>query len=250
MHTTVICHFYNEEFLLPLWLEHHKRIFDHGILIDYNSTDGSRDVIKRICPTWEIRKSRNEYFGSREIDAEVMDIERTQEGIKIALNVTEFLFCKNLQDLCPEPNQVKGINSFTVFANEGSHVDVSNITNYIKCIHRGVPLRGRRYLHSYLDGAYGIGRHSVLHTNVVDVPASEAFIAWIGFLGFHQYPELDARQVQIAPRIPQHDISVGFGYQHTWSKQQRDEYMNNANARAYVLHGTMYAIVKQYTQLE
>jgi hypothetical protein len=89
---TVLCHFFNEEHLLPWWLKHHKAIFDHGIMIDYASTDRSRDIIKEICPTWEIRPSRNEYFTPKAIDAEVMDIEATLTDWRICLNVTEFLY--------------------------------------------------------------------------------------------------------------------------------------------------------------
>jgi len=32
-------HIYNEEYLLPFWLKHHKKIFDHGVIIDNFSTD-------------------------------------------------------------------------------------------------------------------------------------------------------------------------------------------------------------------
>jgi hypothetical protein len=46
---TVISHFYNEEYMLPWWLKHHRQYFDHGILIDYGSTDKSLDIIKKIC---------------------------------------------------------------------------------------------------------------------------------------------------------------------------------------------------------
>ena len=73
----VLCHFFNEEHLLPWWLDHHKKIFDHGIMINYHSTDRSCEIIKEICPTWQIRPSRNEYFHPKDIDAEVMDIEAT-----------------------------------------------------------------------------------------------------------------------------------------------------------------------------
>jgi hypothetical protein len=89
---TVICHFYNEEFLLPWWCKHHKQIFDHGIMIDYRSTDRSVDIIKKICPDWEIVTTKNEFFDSTPIDAEVMEIEKKLEGWRIALNVTEFLY--------------------------------------------------------------------------------------------------------------------------------------------------------------
>lgn len=89
---TVICHFFNEEFLLPWWLKHHKHVFDHGIMIDYASTDRSCDIIREICPSWEIRPSRNQYFDSISIDQEVMDIEAELSHWRMALNVTEFLY--------------------------------------------------------------------------------------------------------------------------------------------------------------
>jgi hypothetical protein len=89
---TVVCHVFNEEYLLPWWLSHHRRIFDHGIMIDYNSTDASRDIIKQMCPDWEIHTTRNRYFDSANIDREVEDYERTCTSWRMALNVTEFLY--------------------------------------------------------------------------------------------------------------------------------------------------------------
>jgi hypothetical protein len=88
---TIISHFYNEEYLLPWWLEHHKRFFDHGILIDYNSTDRSCDIIRSICPNWSIVQSTNQYFDSAIIDKEVQHIESKISGWRICLNTTEFL---------------------------------------------------------------------------------------------------------------------------------------------------------------
>jgi hypothetical protein len=91
MKKTLISHFYNEEYMLPWFLNHHKQIFDHGIMIDYHSTDRSVEVIKKICPTWDIVTSRNQDFQADTIDTEVNDIERNIEGWKICLNVTEQL---------------------------------------------------------------------------------------------------------------------------------------------------------------
>jgi hypothetical protein len=89
---TVITHFYNEEYLLPWWIEHHKKIFDYGILIDYNSTDRSYEICKELCPPhWKIVKSVNEDFEPIPLDKEVMVYEQNVEGFKIALTVTEFL---------------------------------------------------------------------------------------------------------------------------------------------------------------
>jgi len=89
MKKTILCHFYNEEYMLPWFLNHHKQIFDHGVMIDYHSTDRSVEIIREICPTWDIVTSRNQDFQADNIDVEVMDIERQIDGWKIALNVTE-----------------------------------------------------------------------------------------------------------------------------------------------------------------
>jgi len=89
---TVVCHFYNEEYMLPWWLQHHRWVFDHGIMIDYHSTDRSVEIIRNLCPSWEIRTTKNQYFDSTDVDNEVMDIERGLDGWRMALNVTEFLY--------------------------------------------------------------------------------------------------------------------------------------------------------------
>ena len=91
MKKTLIAIFYNEEYILPWFLNHHKGIFDHGIMIDYHSTDRSREIINELCPTWDIVTTRNPDFQADNIDTEIMDIEKNIEGWKIALNVTEFM---------------------------------------------------------------------------------------------------------------------------------------------------------------
>lgn len=77
--------------MLPWFLNHHKEIFDHGVMIDYRSTDCSVEIIREICPTWDIVTSRNPNFQADLIDTEVEDIERDIEGWRICLNVTEQL---------------------------------------------------------------------------------------------------------------------------------------------------------------
>lgn len=54
MSITVISHVYNEEYLIPFWLEHHKHMFSHGIIIDYNSTDRTLDIVREICPVIQL----------------------------------------------------------------------------------------------------------------------------------------------------------------------------------------------------
>jgi len=91
MKKTIISHIYNEEYLLPWWLDHHKKFFDHGIMIDYHSTDSSKKIIQDICPNWEIVETKNEYFDSAVIDREVEHYEKKIDGWRICLNTTEFL---------------------------------------------------------------------------------------------------------------------------------------------------------------
>ena len=94
---TVFCHFYNEEYLLPFWLKHHREIFDHGVMIDYASTDASADIIRTLTPGWKLVRSVNEFFDAVECNFEVMLHEHDYEGWKIALNVTEFLCAASLR---------------------------------------------------------------------------------------------------------------------------------------------------------
>jgi len=89
---TVICHFYNEEYLLPWWLKHHRNIFDNGIMIDYYSTDRSVEIIRELCPTWDLVSSRNAEFDAGKADSEVQDWEGILGGWRANLNVTEFLY--------------------------------------------------------------------------------------------------------------------------------------------------------------
>jgi len=106
MKKTLLCHFYNEQWMLPWFLNHHKEIFDHGIMIDYHSTDHSVDIIKEICPTWDVVTSRNPDFQADNIDTEVSDIEKNIEGWRICLNVTEQMIGNySILDDDPTPRQ-------------------------------------------------------------------------------------------------------------------------------------------------
>ncbi|PFY55127.1 hypothetical protein COL52_26315, partial [Bacillus toyonensis] len=86
MNTTLISHFYNEEYLLPWWLMHHTKLFDHGILINRGSTDRSVEICKLFAPHWEIRDSKVLEFDAVLVDQEVMNIEKEITGWKMVLN--------------------------------------------------------------------------------------------------------------------------------------------------------------------
>ena len=211
---TVICHFYNEEYLLPFWLNHHKRMFEKGIMINYRSTDRSVDIIKEICPDWEIIDSSNENFGARELDAEVGLIEKNVSGWRIVLNVTEFLIgdlnkncndselscrfipsavmvCpKEMEGMSPDPNRLL-CEQFT----HGIYID-----NQV-----AIGKRGMRRMSSY-SYPYNLGRH------YSDMPNSDLVILWYRNSPYNQ--EMIKRNLQIQERIPQEDKAIGFGYHH------------------------------------
>ena len=138
MQKTVVCHFFNEEHFLPWWLNHHKKIFDHGIMIDYHSTDRSMEIIREICPNWEIRYTRNEYFDSDVIDQEVMDIEKELEGWRMCLNITEFLYGNiNYLGNITEPTQY--------FIGNYVFVDMEDDAKGPLTLSHDVPLHDQRY---------------------------------------------------------------------------------------------------------
>lgn len=172
MTRTVICHFFNEEFLLPWWLRHHRRIFDHGIMIDYRSTDRSRELIRQLCPSWEIHTSRNEFFDSSVIDREVEDYERQCDGWRMALNVTEFLY-GNVDQLGDGQRRRQHFLGNYVFIEEGSPSELNpdlplheqlrfgyyeNDRYSIRKLHLGA--RASRSVHNFaIDYAPQGGRH-------------------------------------------------------------------------------------------
>jgi hypothetical protein len=139
MKKTVVSHFYNEEHLLPWWLRQHKQIFDHGIMIDYASNDRSVEIIREICPTWEIRPSVNTNFSdSTAIDNEVMDIERGLDGWRMCLNTTEFLY-GNINHLDDRTESTQYFIGNYVF------VDMEDETKGPLTLSHDIPLHEQRY---------------------------------------------------------------------------------------------------------
>lgn len=162
---TVITHFYNEEYLLPWWLNHHKKYFDFGILINYGSTDCSVEICQSICPHWQIVNSMHEYFDAANCDHEVMFYERQLPGWRIALTTTEFLV-GNVTGLMTDTTErvqhiIPGIR-FTAWDPQGSLDPNKKLWDQIRTginyklnhiAHQG------RSLHNFNDIEYTLGRH-------------------------------------------------------------------------------------------
>jgi hypothetical protein len=228
MKTTVITHIYNEEYLLPFWLEHHSTIFDHGIIIDYRSTDSSLEICRKICPTWTIITSRNIMFAAHDVDKEVMDIENSCDGIKIALNTSEFFFSDSpIKDIFKLSNNIN--TSFAVFSTTPYSLNIfypkdlkeliqsllSPEVLYIKGNRPGGP---HRFIHNYANGNYMCGRH--ISNNPWEL--TEKFqIIWLGYYPWNE--PFKTRKLNVKTKVPEHDKICGIGYQHLYTIEKMEE---------------------------
>jgi 2-polyprenyl-3-methyl-5-hydroxy-6-metoxy-1,4-benzoquinol methylase len=231
---TVIAHFYNEEYLLPFWLRHHKDMFDHGILINYNSTDSSVNVIKSIVPNWVIIDSRNEYFDALECDKEVMDIEMSLKGWKITLNITEFLMTTNLHKFVYKYGKdYNAISIRSLQMIESQKHETCNIINKDESliIQRTYGAkdytRKTRTLHQDIHGNYDFGRHNTRVYPFIEVPMSTMVVLWYGYSPMT--PELLNRKLQIKDKMSIKDKTNGtMGVEHLRDKDQLLMYWNTS----------------------
>lgn len=209
---TIITHFYNEEFLLPWWLNHHKHIFDHGILIDYASTDRSRAIIKEICPNWIVLNSKERDFGAEACDRQVTEIERNLKGWRIALNVTEFIVGNTnklmsttgiCQYLLPSYKFYDWNPTGTLDKNLPLWNQLSRAISYKTNFHA----RRARSLHNFNDIIYDTGRHWDTYN------CEDAVI--FHFANCISCPEMLNRRLQIQYKVPVTDLLRNYGWQHT-----------------------------------
>lgn len=227
---SIISHFFNEEFLLPFWLDHHLRIFDHGIMIDYDSTDRSTEIIKSLAPHWQIVQSRNKAFDYIEIDKEVMDIESSIPGWKMCLNTTEFLVHPNLAGYISESEKrnIRGVRTTGIMMVDPLQISKERITQdspllmqrHYGYLEKDHPMyRGRvsrsRLLHREVHGNYKAGRHATLLPNIETDDG--LFLCWYGF---SPYSQIVDRRLQIQSKIPKEHFEKGYGTQHQLTEKE------------------------------
>jgi hypothetical protein len=238
MGVTLISHFWNEEFLLPYWLRHHYPLFDHGVLLDYASTDRSVEIIRALAPRWEIRPSVNQWFDARDIDVEVMAVEREQPGWKMVLNTTEFLLCQDLAGLVrgleEQRPEVWGLWPFdlAVVDTLAEREDAVTTAPLHFQKQHGYHAQGSRsrLLHRHPDGRYAAGRHSsALVPKALD---ERLFLLWFGWCPIRY---VRGRKLQIQQRIPARDRAEGLGKQHLISPEGLEAAYRQEAARAYDL---------------
>lgn len=218
MKKTVTLHFYNEEYMLPWWLNHHKKIFDHGILINYHSTDRSLEVIQEICPEWTVVTSRNQDFGVTNLDSELIDIESTIDGWRMSLSVTEFLVGNyDLMDEIPRNQLIIPTVTFIDWNPTGTmdhSIELwkqnSKVITYITDPH----FRLARSAHNY-PVAYPIGGRHFRDINTHD-------LAIFHFGNCITSPEMLQRRLQIQHKIPAGDKANRWGHNHFgWYAEDR-----------------------------
>ena len=229
---TVLSHFYNEEYLLPWWLKHHRKIFDHGIMVDYDSTDRSRDIIRELCPTWEIVTSRHRQFECMLIDQEIADLEANLSGWRMCLNTTEFLygnydlmhgdepgnFLRIPSNICIDPVWDRPYDPDIELILQCQHgVDFRYSGDKLKsiCTVFAAPtawcIRMGRSAHTH-SFTYPVGRH-FFECNTEDL-----VIFWHGWSPMNA--AMVARKSQIKTRIPGSDFGRSLGRQHNVTEQQ------------------------------
>ena len=220
---TVITHFYNEEYLLPWWLNHHKEIFDYGILIDHSSTDNSVEICKELAPHWRVVKSNLFEFDAFLTDFEVMTYEQQVIGWKIALTTTEFFIPTiPISDIerYLEKNKKNGMRCMGVMLidNKPSEIPVYEIPlikqkhfglngNFIDLDTKnlwGIPNNWgtytNRFYHNLPTGMYTVGRHSSIHPDYNFMLMNSSYI-----FKYSMSPWTDKflnRKTQVATRIP------------------------------------------------
>lgn len=232
---TILTHFHNEAYLLPWWLEHHLKIFEHGVLIDHGSTDESADICRTLAPHWDLVRSNLADFDAYLTDFEVMKHEEQLAGFKIAMTTTEFLLTgidlhtleRNLVlsgamavkipaailvDVAPEeaPSHRRSLvaqkhHGYLEAAHPG--LGPPGVTNYARIYHRGVV------------GQYHPGRHGS-YLPGADVIEENVFVFKYIYAPWTQ--AMKARKLQIGARVSASDKVRSWGWQHHLNAEELD----------------------------
>ena len=224
-YVTCITNIYNEEYLLPFWLNHHKHIFDNIIIVDHHSTDNSLKICRDIIPGCTIITHPSKEFASKEHDIFLMNLEKVIKGIKIILNTTEFLFCnKSIKEIFnSNKNKMFGAVCYSPYSlkeyyPKNNYELLSNLKNTDIKYHKD---RWHRFIHNYPTGNYVIGRHHTYHNYE---ESKDMYIIWFGFYPLNN--KLLARKLQVKNNIPQSDrkpkpgFPNGFAWQHFFDKNK------------------------------
>lgn len=201
--TLLITHVHNQEYLLPFFIRHYRNMFDECVVIDYASTDKTREIFQSLAPSnWKIVPSQNEYFLAQSCDDEVRAIEQSypDDVWKYSPTVTELLvfpdmdeFLSNTQEnaLSMTSYDAIGPNSIPVQENQQLLPQCALVA------HPGHPCL-YRYIHRNQNGKqlYQIGRH------FLTTPSKFISTAYHVKLRCAPWPEIINRKLDYGKRVP------------------------------------------------
>jgi hypothetical protein len=235
----------NGEPLLPFWLEHHRQLFDHGVIVLYPSKDRSESIIREICPDWEIVKPvKHREYSCAGVDEEIMIQEARHTGWKLALNVTEFAVAQDLSAVvrsvpaktrCILPIDVAVMVDTPDTVNERLHPDIPLLEQK----HHGVfskdyllwRCRHFRQLHQASNGQYDVGRH-----NSRVKPQAKSPLFYIAWFAWSPYRIIYVRKLAVQKQLSKVDIKVRRGWQHHVTPDEQDARFNRVSNIAYDLN--------------
>lgn len=241
MKTVVVSHVYNESFLIGYWLRHHRRLFDHGVIIDYGCTDDTIEVVRDLAPDWDVIPALTDYFGAVETDLHVMTIEAEIErkfGLgtwKAALNTTEFLVHPDLKGFLGglKSDDVKATGVAMVDHPDQRHDPITSPDLFSQKWFGRIDPQHQRLIHRRTTGRYAAGRHTWQDEGLTP-RAEDLFLLWFGWCPIDHVRE---RKLQIQHRIPKHDRVRGFGWHHHMDETLLEKrYMEEEVPRSYWLH--------------
>ena len=230
--TVLFSHFYNEELLLPFWIDQHKDMFEEAVLVNFNSTDRSVDIIRsRAPPGWKVY-----HWGSNfdfvKFRTDVMSNERLYpDAWKIFLTTMEFLVHDDLSRLLMKEYMSSSFRFRAyIMVGDDSEPLVDNVPllqqrsvyTIAPLAHEAFQVPGEelnasigltmysRIMHSFDSMEYSEGLHHGAEFPVKRF-SDEGFIAK---LAFTPWPETIQRKVQIGSRIPKEYFEQGMATHH------------------------------------
>jgi hypothetical protein len=248
---TILTHFYNEEYLLPWWLEHHVRLFDHGVLIDHGSTDGSADICRRIAPHWRVVGSRLTHFDAYLTDFELMGYEQELPGWKMALTVTEFVLparplaeferkleregrmggaASGFQLVDVEPEREPEPGRPLLLQKTHGIDDNAELSPQVRVgIGLGAGAYHNRAYHRLPVGMYSPGRHGSFHADNTR-RHNDIVVVHLSFAPWND--RFLQRKLQIAVKVPDDDLRRSMGTHHLRTRAQWDAFHRACVRRA------------------
>lgn len=218
---------------MPFWIDHHKGKFDEAMLVNFNSTDRSVDIIRKRAPQgWKVY-----HWGSNfdfvKFRTDFMPNEKLfPDSWKIFLTTTEFVVHDDLSTLLMHEKMPSAFRfrSYVMVGDDSKplvdHVPllqqrslytVAPLTHEVFRVNRkdfnassGVNYFYSRIMHSFDRLEYGEGLHQSVEFPVQKF-SNEGFIAKFSFT---PWPEAIDRKVQIGCRIPQEFFEKGWATHH------------------------------------